>query len=253
MNRRSFLRNAALPLATQVASADQSPPKRLLITSGASKVAQALAAALKDRYQVRLTERVPVETQHEFVQCVLGHDRATNLLVHDMDGIVHVAEPLAGDDGSQQIDYLTRCTFNLLWAAAEEKAPPVVFLSTLDVMAGYPVNFTVGENWRPKPTPEPRVLAKHLGEFTCREFARENRIGVVVLRLGKVVRADDVKDQAFDPMWVDERDVAQAVSGALTATTGRWSVFHIQADSPRARFRVTKAKAELGYNPQFNW
>jgi len=118
-------------------------------------------------------------------------------------------------------------------------------------MTAYDARFTVSETWRPRPTEEPRVLAKHLGEFTSREFAREGKISVVVLRLGKVVRAEEVKEQPADPLWVEERDVVHAVSCALGAKVAQWSVFHIEADSPRARFTVARAKAELGYKPQY--
>jgi nucleoside-diphosphate-sugar epimerase len=128
--------------------------------------------------------------------------------------------------------------------------PRVVFLSTLEVMTGYDPRFTVSETWRPRPSAEPRVLAKHLGEFTSREFARESRISIVALRLGKVVRSEDVKGQPFDPLWVDERDVVQAVSRALEARLGRWQIFHIQADSPRGRFAVRRAQKSLGYQPR---
>ena len=150
----------------------------------------------------------------------------------------------------QQIDLTTRCTYNLLFAAAAEGVPLVVLLSTLDVMGGYDANLTVSETWRPRPAAEPRVLAKHLGEFTSREFAREGKINVVVLRLGKVVRSEEVRDRPFDPLWVDERDVVQAVSLALASKLGRFQVFHIQSDSPKARFAVTRAKGALKYRPQ---
>ena len=99
----------------------------------------------------------------------------------------------------------------------------------------------------------PGVLAKHLGEYTSREFAREGKTQIVVLRLGKVVRAEEVKDQPLDPLWVEERDVVHAVSGALTARLNSWQIFHIQPASPRARFSVRRAKAALGYQPQFRW
>jgi nucleoside-diphosphate-sugar epimerase len=225
----------------------------ILLTSAACPLAQAMAAGLSGEHQVRLTERVFVETDHEFAQCALGHDAATNLLVRGMDAIVHVAEPLPHENENEQIDYLTRCTYNLLYAASQEGVPRAVFLSTLELMTQYDENFTVFEHWRPRPTTEPRVLSKHLGEFTSREFAREHKINVVVLRLGKVVKADEVKDQPFDPMWVDESDVVHAVSCALTAKVGRWSIFHIQHDSPRARFSVAHAKRALGYSPQVNF
>ena len=84
---------------------------------------------------------------------------------------------------------------------------------------------------------------------------------MVVLRLGKVVRAEDVKGKPADPLWVEERDVARVVIGALSLPVkdagagieGWWSVFHVGADTPRARFSVAAAKGELGYRPQFGW
>jgi nucleoside-diphosphate-sugar epimerase len=276
MERRDFLRNAGLLFAnaagTSGSSTEQAPAsksiesqnkrqnKRVLITSANCRLAQSLAAELSREYQVRLTERIGVKSSYEFDQCAMGNDASTRSLVRGTGAIVHVAEPLPDEMESQQIDYLTRCTYNLLWAAVEEGVRRLVLLSTLELMTRYDESFTVSERWRPLPTCEPRLLSKHLGEFTCREFAREGKIDAIVLRLGKVVRSDEVKGQPFDPIWVDERDVAQAVSSALSAKladspsgVGGWSIFHIGADSPRARFAVANAKNGLGYRPQFSW
>lgn len=232
---------------------------RLLVTSAASRLAQALAEDFKTRYSVRLTERKPVTTSFEFLQCALADDAATRSLAAGMDAVVHVDEPLPGDSPVQQMDEATRGTYNLMRAAVEHKVRRFIYLSTLELMTTYESSFTVSESWRPLPPAGGRALAKHLGEFTCREFAREGRISVVVLRLGKVIPSEEVSGQPFDPLSVDARDVAQAVAAALTAkfedtsyTAANWSVFHIASDSPRARFSVERAKSGLGYKPRFN-
>jgi uronate dehydrogenase len=253
VNRRRFLATSGLAGAAPLVSAQAPKAKSILVTSGGGRVAQALAAGLKETYSIRLTERAPVRSEYEFVQCALGHDSATDDVVRGMEAIVHVAEPLPEETPEQQIDFLTRCTYNLLWAAAEAKVPRVVFLSTLELMTGYEPSYTVSENWLPLLSMTTIVLAKHLGEYVCREFAREGKIQIVVLRLGKVVRASEIKDQPADPLWVEERDVAHAVSCALTARLNIWQVFHIQADSQGARFSVKRAQAALGYRPQFRW
>lgn len=253
VNRRGFLKTSGLAGAVPLAPAQTAKPRPILITSGGGRLAQALAAGLKETYSIRLTERAPVSTTHEFVECALGHDSATNSVVRGVEAIVHVAESLPNEKAEQQIDLLTRCTYNLLWAAAEEKVPRVVLLSTLELMTGYDPKYTVSETWLPLPPNTPAVFAKHLGEYTSREFAREGKTQIVVLRLGKVVRADEVKDQPSDPLWVEERDVVHAVSGALNARLNSWQVFHIQQASPRARFSVRRAQAALGYKPQFSW
>ena len=248
MNRRGFLQIGGL---AGVPAAAQSPARKpLLITSAGSDLARRLAAGLSAQHAIRLTERKAVRVEHEFVECALGHDPATIDVVRGVEAIVHVAEPLPEDSAEQQIDLATRCTYNLLFAAAAEGVPLVVLLSTLDVMGGYDAGLTVSETWRPRPPAEPRVLAKHLGEFTSREFARDGKVSVVVLRLGKVVRSEEVRDRPFDPLWVDERDVVHAVSLALASRLGRFQVFHIQSDSPKARFAVTRARGALKYRPQ---
>lgn len=224
----------------------------LLITSAAAPIARSLAETLRGEHSLRLTERVPVAGITDFALSPLGPDLSTNLLVRGMDAIVHVAEPLPTDGELQQIDYLTRCTYNLCLAAAAEGVKRLVYLSTLDLMTAYDPNYLVTERWKSKPPTHAPTLAKHLGEFTCREFAREHKLAVVVLRLGKVVRTETVAGQPVDPLWVDERDVAQAVELALTAELPRWAIFHIGADSPQARFSVAAAKRALNYAPHYN-
>src|SRR5579872_97338 len=148
INRRQFLGSAGAAALTPAGQA--SPVKRLLITSAHSPLAQSLASGLRGKYPVRLTERVPIRSDFEFVQCALGRDPATNSLVTGMDGIVHVAEPLPEENDKQQLDYLACATHNLLWAAFEEHVPRLVFLSSLDLMTAYDPDFTVSESWRPR-------------------------------------------------------------------------------------------------------
>jgi len=252
MKRRGFLQSSGL-LGLPLAAAQAPAKKPLLITSAGSELARKLVAGLSQQHAIRMTERKPVTVEHEFVECALGHDPSTNAVVRGVQAIVHVAEPLPEDTAGQQIDHATRCTYNLLFAAAAEGVPLVVMLSTLDVMNGWDPKLTVSETWRSKPSTEPRILAKHLAEFTSREFARDNKINTVVLRLGKVVRSENVKDQPFDPLWVDERDVVQAVSLALNARLPRFQIFHIQADTPKARYAVTRARGALKYRSQYQW
>src|SRR5262245_26777441 len=99
MNRRRFLQGSGLAGAVPFAAAQTPPPKQkpLLITSASSRLAQSLATGLKEKYPIRLTDRVPVKSEHEFVECALGADAATTAAVRGVEAIVHVAEPLPGD------------------------------------------------------------------------------------------------------------------------------------------------------------
>ena len=224
----------------------------LLLTAAAAPLAQQLAAGLRANHTIRLTERVPVNGLTNLAVSPLGPDFSTNLLVRGVDAIIHVAEPLPTDSDQQRIDYLTRCTYNLCVAAAAEGVKRLIYLNTLDVMTAYDPAYFVGESWRPRPTTAAPLLGKHLGEVTCREFAREVQLAVVSLRLGTVMSSDDTAATA-DPMWLDPRDAVQAIESVLaTDLPQRWSVFHIQHKAPNARFPILLAEQQLHFAPQYN-
>jgi len=230
----------------------------VLITSAASDLAQNLAAALSGEHQVRLTDLVDVDTELEFVRSDLGHGEETNRLVEGIDAIVHLAQIppalLAESDRPEnlEIDFQTRCSYNLLQAACEEGVDRAVYASSLRLFDQHEEDWAVTEVWRPRPTAEVPVLSDYLGEFVCREFAREGRIRIACLRLGRLVRAEEAEGQAFDSAWLEMGDAVQAFECALRAEARPWQIFHIQSEFPSARFTIDRAKEGLDFKPQFH-
>ena len=228
----------------------------ILITSAASILAQQVATALSEEHTIRLTELHNVESDFDFVRSALGHDEATNELVRGIDVIIHIAEippdllAEADQPDNYAIDYQTRCTYNLLTAAAEEGVKRFIYASTLRLFEQHGENWTVTESWRPRPSVDSFVLSKHLGEFTCREFARERKINVTCLRLGNLVTAETAATTEYDSGWLEINDAVTAFQGALTSPS-QWDIYHIQSEFPGARFSVRTAKAEIEFNPQF--
>ena len=237
---------------------------KILITGAAGELGQELALHLSKTHQIRLTDIIDVQTDFEFVKSDLGHDAYTNELVRGMDVILHLGElpPKFSDDSSEldrlTIDLLTRCTYNLMWAALQENVKKAIYSSTLKLFDKYADDLTVNENWRPLPSTDAYVLGKHLGEFTCKEFARAAQIDITCLRLGTVVRADEVKDEPFNPAWVEIRDVVHAFECALNADSSgfdwEWPVFHVEADLSNSDFPAARrAKTAIGYTPKFRF
>ena len=230
---------------------------KLLITSAASDLAQTLAAALSSEHQIRLTDLIDVETNYEFVRSDLGHGEETNQLVRGIDAIIHLAElpPVllseSTDPANLEIDFLTRCTYNLLSASAAEKVPGVIYASTLRLMERYDEDWTVTESWRPLPTTDASILSKHLGEFVCREFAREGLINITCLRLGTLVTEAEVSNQPFDATWLEIKDAVHIFECALKTPAARWDIFHVQSEFSNSRFSILKAKNSLKFSPQF--
>jgi len=232
----------------------------ILITSAGSELARKLAAAVSESHTLRLTELQPVDNANlhecEFVQSALGHDESTDELVKGMDTIVHIAETpselkaKSDEPENFEIDYQTRCTYNLLMAASAEGVKHFIYASTLRLFEQHGEDWTVQENWRPRPSIDGLVLAKHLGEFTCREFARERKIQVTCLRLGVIVTPEEAAKAEFNSMWLGMGDAVAAFQGAIDAPS-RWGIFHVQSEFPGSRFAIGNAKGHLKFDPQF--
>ena len=229
---------------------------KILVTSAATRLSEALAASLAASHEVLQTDRTPLSgTGRTFVQSGLGHDPSTNDLVRGVDAIVHSGEADSTASVSDQLDFAMRCTYNLLWAAAEERVPRFVFLSSLRLMAQYDDELAVTERWRTVPSTEAIDLCHHLGEYTCREFAREGKTDVVCLRLGQLAFDSDAPPASADELRIE--DAVQAVGRAVTAdlppdstsSRQRWTVLHIQSAVPGARYLTTTAERAIGYSP----
>ena len=223
-----------------------------LITGAAGSLGQALAAGLRTSHRLRLTARASLDTDLDFVRSDLGHDEATDALVAGIDVVIHQPEP-AADTAADWLDACTRCTYNLLLAAAEAGVERVIHLSSLDLLRGWGEDTAPTEGWQPRPSCEPAILGPHLGEFVAREFAREGLLKLLFLRLGSVVRADETAGRPFDPMWIEPRDVVRAVAAALERDLPPYQVLHVLSASPRARFSTAGARDALGYEARHNF
>ena len=260
MKRRTFLQQAGILLtgATTAAAVEGEQPQErsgtphrrrphVLVTAPETGLGRALADALGAEYRIR--EAGATRFRDEAGRL----ERA----IDGVDAIVHVARFAEDVTDSELLDRRARETYDLLTVAAAKGVELVVYLSSLQIMAGYAPGFQVAEDWRPVPTADAEQLAHYLAERVCCEFARERKLRAVVLRLGEVVHGEPARRRSFDPPWVDRADVVQAVRLTLEAHFSRrgaglhaWNLLHVAADVPGGRFPVTRAKRVLGYRPQ---
>ena len=223
----------------------------ILITQGKSSLAAALANHLSAGHMVRLTDTDSKGGAAGIFECELGHDDATDNLVQGIDAIIHIGyNAVDSGDPSELLDYHTRGTYNLLTAAAEAGVSRCIYLGTLRLLEDYEENLTVTEKWRSLPPSEdPLLLSCHLGEFVCKEFARDSLIDVVTLRLGFPLVCGD-RQAAVDSgesAAVSLDDVFTAVERSLTADIARWQDIHVQSPVPRQRFLMHAAGEILQY------
>lgn len=225
---------------------------RILITGATTSLGQALATDLSDSHEIRLSDRTLTTSDHEYFRCDLDHDASTDALVQGIDTIIH--QPITVQDTAAAcLDASGRCTYNLLLAAMHAGVRQVILISSLDLMLSYDEDMTVSETWRPRPSTDATILSTHISEFIAREFAHDNALKLLIMRLGHVINKSQAEGQSFDSMWVETGDAVQAVRAAVNKELPGYGVVHVQAESANARFSVSNAKNQLGYKPQFNF
>ena len=216
----------------------------VLITAANCATAQIIAATLARTHTLRLTD-LPDNVSGAMIAHDLDHDASTDDLVAEIDAIVNVGfQGQAGGD-THLLDYHTRRMYNLLLAAADAGVSRVVNVSTLRLYEDHEENLVVTERWRTDPPAENvELLAAHMAEVVCKEFARDRLIQVVNLRLGWPF-VDNASVDGAGSAAITHDLIGAAVAEALTSTElAQWQDIHIQSPVESQRF-ITKTAANL--------
>jgi nucleoside-diphosphate-sugar epimerase len=156
----------------------------VLITSAASPTAKLIADALGDKHSLRLSD-LPDNASGDILGNELGHESETDSLVAGIDAIVNIGYQGQSGSAPHLMDYYTRRTYNLLQAASDAGVSRFINISTLRLYEDHEENLVVTERWRTDPSAEDtELLAAHMAEYVCKEFARDRLIQVANLRLG---------------------------------------------------------------------
>lgn len=222
-------------------------PMHILLTSARSNTGRIVSEQLAG-HNLRRTD---MSADDDIIQCDLGHGAETDDIVAGVDAIVHIGYGgFTSDDPNAVIDYHTRRTYNLLWAASEAGVPLVINISTLRLMAAYEENLVVTESWKPLPhAGDVDLLAAHLCEIQCKEFARDRKIKALNLRIGWPFT--DGPKQAAVALGSDSavcaNDIGLAINAALAhPELPQWADLHIQSTVPNQRYTTAKATQMLG-------
>ncbi len=213
----------------------------LLITSAASATAQLIADALSDTHTVRLTD-LPDNASGGIVGNELVHEAETDNLVAGIDAIVNIGYQGQSGSAPHLMDYPTRRMYNLLQAASDADVPRFINISTLRLYENHEENLVVTERWRTDPSAEDTdLLAAHMAEYVCKEFARDRLIQVANLRLGWPFDGADATDTAAISSGLTSAAIEEAL---VSEELGQWQDIHVQSPVAHQRF-ITSTAAKL--------
>ena len=244
------------------------PPKpiaKVLVTGAAGYLAGSIIAQLERTYALTLFDRVAPDSSHPFIEGDITDPEAVTRACRGQDGVVHTVALVRGRQGQPATafaDTVVKGTWHVLEACIAQGVRRLVNISSI-VADGAPV-----------PSPRPHLpgngtnftpsdlfycLSKQLGENLGAAYAQAHGLEVFHLRPG-VIAGDGANPDPQPPpkgaglwfVYVDPRDVAQAVGAAL-ATRRRRGTYCIVAGRRDSLFDWRPAARELGYAPQHNW
>lgn len=222
----------------------------LLVTGAAGRVGGALRPYLRQRYDLRLHDRVPAPELQAGETAIVG-DLAGYADVRDaaagVDGVVHLACVHGlGLRFADSLDANFVGTMNVLEAIREHRVPRLVYASSHHVLGMHPSAGFAGDAAEPAPD-SVYGLGKAFGELACRTYAERHGTCTLVVRIGN---ADpQVGDARALRMWTSARDLAQLVTIGLEHPAVTFDVVYGVSVCPEPLFANDRA-VELGYRPQ---
>ncbi len=230
----------------------------ILITGAAGYVGTSLAGLLHSRHELRLGDITPIDDPR-YVRLDVTDPDSVAAAMQGVDAVIHLAvasgpEGPVEDDALNQrrFDINVRGTFNVLQAAARCGVRRFVHTSSLMVVWGYPHPEWVASDAPPRPVGT-YARTKLLCEVLCREFAEQERLSIVALRIPKPVDVTDDrwKQRRLRPQWIAMPDLAEAYHCALTAEGIGFEIVTVVGESSQRRWDLQKAADVLGYVPQW--
>jgi uronate dehydrogenase len=223
--------------------------KIVLVTGAGGGGATFLRADLAGRYNLRLSDRVPLKDLRDdesFVAADLTDMVAVRRAVEGVDAIVHLGA--FSVEGSWEIIREANIigTHNLYEAARQTGVRRIVFASSNHAVGFYKRSETIDHTAFPRPDSR-YGLSKVFGEALASLYADKYGVQSLCVRIGNV--ADRPLDLRRLAIWISPRDLAQLVAIGIDHPGIRFEIVYGMSDNRRAWWDNANAY-RLGYSPK---
>ena len=231
-------------------------PQRVLITGAAGRIGSALVEHL-DRTASAAFDLVLADlegTGDRFVTFDITDLGACRAACEGVDAVVHLAAlPSVDTPFDDLLPVNIVGTYNVFRAAADAGVARLVFASSVQAVAGYPLDVQVRTDMPVRPQ-NLYGVSKAYGEALGAYFAHQEGLEAIAVRIGAFEHREDWARFSARNLsaWSSPRDVCELLRLCLMADLGAepFRIVHAISDNRFKRLDLSDTRALLGYEPQ---
>ncbi len=223
---------------------------RVVVTGAAGRIGRAFTGSpAPPGWEVVATDRVATGT----IELLDVTDpRACHRALSSADAVVHLAaDPATSADFRTSVLPLNMVgTYNIVAAAVDAGLGRVVFASSIQAVAGYPLDVQVREDDPPRPANDYGV-GKAFGEALCASMAVRSTTTFLSVRIGNYAEQRPPADASLRNRmaWLSPRDAVHLLWCALAADVDGHLVLHGISDNAAKQLSIAATRLRIGYAP----
>ncbi len=232
--------------------------KKVLLTGPAGRIGTHFAAYARSLYTLRLGIRSTPMPAHlsdlETVSLDISDPESCRAACQDMDVVVHLAAEASAGAGFYEslLERNVKGLYNMLEAAVDAGCQRIVLSSSVQAIAGYPLDHQVQEDSPPRPL-NLYGATKALAEAMGHVYARTRGLSCLVVRIGTF----EFNQSRFDvngrnlSTFISARDMSQLLARCVDADPElMYGVVHGVSNNRYKRMGLTQTRQLVDYAPQ---
>lgn len=238
--------------------------RKILLTGAAGGIGSSFWRYASDRYRFRLadraTERLAEGTAqgHEVYALEIADAAACQAACADIDTVIHLAadpNPTADFYGSL-LDNNIKGTYNIFRAARDQGCRRVIYASSVQTIAGYPLDVQAEATAAVRPL-NMYGVSKCFGEAVAAYFARAEGLSSIAVRIGSYDTGattgnwlrDDPNPYTLSG-YVSAADLNQLLQRCVEVEDVQFAIVYGLSDNRFKRADLSATRELLGYQPQ---
>jgi len=217
---------------------------RILITGAAGGVGSTLVSGMKDRYEIRGLDRLPMsELEDTIIGDVADFDTMLEA-TKGMDAVIHLTGVDHEWEGVLQSNIIG--TYNMLETARLNGVKRIAYASRAGVVGPYPetVKRTVDMPTLPRGF---YTVSKVFGEAIGYSYASQYDMGFVAVRIGNFNRNRPLPEH---PHHLSHTDAVRMFERAIIHPDVKFEIVFGVSDSNWPRYDLDHGRLAIGYYPQ---